>query len=146
MRIRLFIAFITVTSCAKSREIDVMTLRPVCDTIPPNAFTVPPTRVPTVSTSGDRGAIVGTAVEAGTGRPLVSGDARLYPADSQSLALPPAFVDSVGGFALRDVAPGAYTLRIRAVSHRFEERRIGVRSGVIDTIRVALRYFTCVGY
>jgi hypothetical protein len=146
MPILLFISVMSAASCARSQSIDIMSNPAACDTIPPRGFAGPPPQVPTVSTSPDRGAIAGVAVEVGTGRPLVSADVRLHMTESPTLAVFSAVVDSGGGFVLRDVAPGSYSLRIRAVSQRPEERRIEVRSGVIDTTRIALSYFTCIGY
>jgi hypothetical protein len=146
MRASLLIMLIAAAACFKQPAIDVMTVAPVCDTIPPAHVPGLAALLPTASTSSDRGAIVGTAIEAGTGRPLAFSDTRLLAVDSRSLAMPAAVADSNGGFVFRAIAPGEYTLRTRAVAHRVEEQRIGVRAGTVDTVRVVLRYVTCLGY
>jgi hypothetical protein len=146
MRTSLLITLIAAVACFKQPAIDVMTLPAVCDTIPPARAAGVRARMPTVSIASDRGAVVGTAVEAGTSRPLAFSDTRLVSVDSPTLAAFLAIADSAGGFVFRAIAPGTYTLRTRAVGHRVEEQRIDVRAGTIDTVRVALRYFTCIGY
>jgi Carboxypeptidase regulatory-like domain len=146
VRFNLVIALVVTASCARSHTIDVMTLPGVCDTIPPAAVAGPSAQLPTAAASRDHGAVVGTAVEAGTGRPLVQSFVSLYPMDSSARPPYAAGTDSLGGFVFRRLAPGTYTLRIRAIGHRLQDHQVDVRPGVVDTVRVALRYFTCVGY
>ena len=59
---------------------------------------------------------------------------------------PEVLTDSVGGFVMGPEAPGRYTLRVRAMQHMLEERPLELRAGVVGTVRIAMRYFRCIGY
>jgi hypothetical protein len=54
--------------------------------------------------------------------------------------------DSVGGFVVRHLAPGRYTIRVRALNHLPRELRVEAHYGTVDTVRVRLRSYTCQGY
>jgi len=132
---------------------DAMSMPAVCDSAPPPLAAGAQhraVRVPQVARATGRGTVVGTIVEAGSGQPLSYGEASLHRvATDSAVGRPvgrPVMADSLGGFALTDLAPGAYTLRVRAISHRFEEHPVAVRAGAVDTVRVEMRYYSCHGY
>ena len=145
------IAVLTIEGCVSPspREADnVMMLSPPCDTVPPvdaSAMHFTP-ELPGVARSTESGTVIGTVVEAVCGARLSYADVVLRPSGRTTAAPRPTVVDSVGGFALRNIAPGEYMLRIRAFNHRLEDRSLEIRAGGIDTVRAALRYFVCHGY
>ena len=105
-------------------------------------------RVPSVAPRSDRAAIVGTVSEAGTGRPLES--AISLRSDSAASGSPTAartsYTDSLGGFTLLSVSPGAYTIHFQSLGHVMAERHLVVRMGATDTVLAELQFFTCIGY
>ena len=143
------LGILAAASCARSAPRDAMTLPAACDSAPPPVAPAArrAARVPHVAAGDGRGAIVGTVVEAGTGQPLWYGEAWLRPIGTgAAAALGPARADSLGGFALERVAPGTYTLHVRAFTHRATAQQVEVRAGAVDTVRAALRYHACRGY
>jgi hypothetical protein len=136
-------------SCARQHHVDIMSLM-ACDSVPPARGTAAVPHVPTASPRSDRGAIVGTVSERKGGQPVPNGDATLIPMQAAApVGARNQFrvsVDSLGGFALVDVTPGSYTLRVRAINHPLDERRVEVRAGRVDTVRVVMHYYACRGY
>jgi hypothetical protein len=139
-----------IVGCTRPAPIDLMTTPAVCDSISPlgtsGAFAV--ARIPRVGEMREGGAVVGTVTDARSGQPLWHGDASLAPrqAGGTDHGLARVSVDSLGGFVLLAVPPGAYTLRVRALHYKYEERPVVVQAGAVDTVRVALRYYVCRGY
>jgi hypothetical protein len=138
---------LAVAGCARRTSPNVMTLSGPCDSAPPSADSARhrTASIPGVPRSGERGTVVGTITETATDRPLWYGVASLRNSANPAVALL-AQADSLGGFALTDIPPGAYTLLIRAINHQYNERRIVLRPGGVDTIRAELRYHDCRGY
>jgi len=143
-----FVILAVVVGCAPRKAPDVMRARPVCDSIPPQVQLAPLVtgRIPHVSAGRDVGAVVGIVTESGGGGPLPYGDASLLRTPGNVVVAGPVRVDSLGGFALTDVPPDGYILRVRALNHEPEARRLTVKAGAVDTIRLALRYYVCHGY
>lgn len=141
-------ALVVVSACARRAPLDVMAMSGPCDSVPPAvpAGALRRARVPQAAFADGSAALVGTVVEAGTGQALWYAEAALTPAVAAGAAPAPARADSLGGFAFVGVTPGAYTLHLRALSHHYEERRVEVRAGSVDTVRAELRYFACSGY
>jgi len=54
--------------------------------------------------------------------------------------------DPRGGFAVDSLMPGTYHIRARAFNHRLATRDVRVRAARVDTVRIALQYYSCVGY
>ena len=136
-----------VISCANQAPVNVMTLPAVCDSVPP-AVPIAARRIPRVPETNLRpstGAVVGAVIEMVSSQPIAYAMAELRLIDSSRI-LSSVPTDTLGGFALRNVPPGAYRLRVRAMQHRFEERGVLVQEDVIDTVQVHMRYFTCTGY
>jgi hypothetical protein len=139
------------TACGHREELDVMTMPAVCDsTLPP----LPPGALAHVALPADvaasdsTGAIIGTVYERATARPmhaaasLLSAEVR----ETRAVVGPERSTDSLGGFAFRDVPPGRYTLRVRALNHYMRELGILVRAGHVDTVRLDMQFFSCRGY
>lgn len=150
MRLLIFaiIGAVTAAGCTRRAPVDVMMLPGVCDSVPasvaPGARRA--ARIPHVAGDADHGAVVGILVEAGTGQPPSYGDASLRPLGATGPTIGPVRADTLGGFALEHVPPGAYTLRLRAFNHQYQERHIEARAGAVDTVRAELRYYVCLGY
>ena len=136
-------------SCARQHLVDYMSVM-ACGSVPPTSGAGVVPRVPSSSPGSDRGAIVGTVSERKGGQAIPFGDATLIPIQASPLVggrkQLGVRVDSLGGFALSDVTPGSYTLRVRAINHPFDERRVEIQAGRVDTVRVAMRYYACTGY
>ena len=129
---------------------NIMTLPARCDTVPPAV--APGTRwspsVPEVkiASPGD-GALVGTVVRRGTRQP-VRAQLTLRPEPESTGRRAPGeqLANSLGGFSFGRLAPGEYELYTRALSHRPDRRRVFVRAGLVDTVRLELQYEACIGY
>lgn len=121
-----------------------------CDSVPPPvaANARRPVRVPDVVSRSDQAAVVGTVTEAGTARPLESVISLRSDSASGGLrrTMRTGYTDSLGGFALTDIVPGIYTLQFRSVSHHMADQRLLLRRGATDTVRIELRFFTCIGF
>lgn len=79
------------------------------------------------------GSLSGTVVQSDTEAPVADANVVLV-GTSRGTA-----TDADGAFALSDLAPGAYTVRISAVGFATVERTVAVESGAPTTLRVALR-------
>ena len=134
--------------CARHPTPDLMTAQPDCDTIPPRSerLRFAPARIPHVDAKSGLGAVVGSVTEFGQSARLPYGDAILMRSSGDAIVAGPVRVDSLGGFALVDVSPGAYVLRVRSFLHQAEARQLVVKGGAVDTVVVALRYHVCHGY
>ncbi|HET7551678.1 MAG TPA: carboxypeptidase-like regulatory domain-containing protein [Gemmatimonadaceae bacterium] len=128
-----------------------MTVPAQCDTVPP-----PLTRneqlggtIPhDVVAAADSGIVIGVVTEARSGRVLPYSGISLFrgEGDERVMVGSEKATDSLGGFVLGPGSPGQYTLRVRSMQHYLEERRLELQAGTVDTVRVAMRYFRCVGY
>ena len=136
-----------VIGCARQAPVTVMTLPAVCDSVPPAVPTaarrIP--RVPETLLQPSTGAVVGVVIELVNNQPIAYAMAELRLIDSSRI-VSSVSTDTLGGFALRNVPPGDYRLRVRAMQHRFEERGVLVQEDEIDTVQIHMRYFTCTGY
>jgi protocatechuate 3,4-dioxygenase beta subunit len=54
--------------------------------------------------------------------------------------------DSKGGFAFDSIVPGSYQLRVRRVGEYFDTLTIQSSAGRVDTVRIRMRAYRCVGY
>lgn len=143
---------LSVAACARPMpEWDVMSMPPLCDSIPlplkpgePIGATLPEA----VRPSSDSGTAVGTVTEAGTDRTL-GGAAIAFrplpPSDSTRRPTRRARTTRSGGFEVRALVPGRYQFRITGIGHRPHEREVDVRAGVIDTFAVQLGAYRCSG-
>jgi hypothetical protein len=145
------IALAGLSGCAKAQPLDVISAPAVCDSVPPPL--APGERIggelpPGVAATVDAGAVVGVVQEARSGRPLQAATVRLDSVGSRlpSVPLGHALSDAAGGFTLRAVRPGTYTLRTMLIAHVPRERAITVRAGAIDTVSMELAYLHCMGY
>jgi len=122
-----------------------MTLPASCDSAPPHREgpvpAVPAVALPTPPF----GTLVGAVSEAGTSWALPYATIDLTRLDGPAKARLLA-ADSVGGFALEALEPGTYRFRVRSFDHRFNAQDLRVRSAVVETLLVVLRYFRCTGY
>jgi hypothetical protein len=154
MRVILLAAAATLgdlAGCAKPQPLDVMMAPAVCDSVPPPV--TPGERVggelpPGIAAPADSGVVLGVVQQARTGRPLQAASVLLRPRDA-SVAVPPltgTVSNAAGGFVLRAVRPGAYTLRTALIGHLPQEKTLTVRPGAIDTVSTELTYMHCVGY
>ena len=129
-----------------------MDIPAVCDSVPEPLARgeVPGGVLPSHEASFEGASVVlGVVTEARSGRALPSALVALHRADSEAgqvrvgREIP---TDAVGRFVFGPVPPGAYTLRVRAMRHWIDERSLLLRASAIDTVRVQMRYFRCVGY
>jgi hypothetical protein len=147
----LFIMLDVGAGCASRSPPDLMLTEGRCDSVPapltrderrggalPRATSILP----------EAGLVLGVVTEAQSGRVLASaGVSLLQGAGAERTRVgPEVLTDSAGGFVLGPQAPGQYTLRVRKMQHVLEERPLEVRAGVVDTVRITMRYFRCVGY
>ena len=88
----------------------------------------------------DMGAIIGSVadMETGGGVPRATVMIRL---DSASRVLAFTTADTLGGFALADVPVGTYLLSARGITYPEAGIHLGVKQGVLDTARIALRFY-----
>ena len=82
--------------------------------------------------------VVGEVRSSRRGRPLES--TRLLLLDSSGAPRDSASTDVTGAFVLGPVPPGAYRLQARTILHRPLARRLTLRAGAVDTVRVRLTY------
>jgi hypothetical protein len=137
--------------CRRPEPVDIMSAPATCDSVPPPL--APGERVggelPSgISATADSGTVIGVVLQARSGRPLQAVTVRLGPVGSSVTSTPVArtLSNPVGGFIVRSVPPGMYTLRTLVIGHYPSERTIIVRPGAIDTVRAEMAYLHCVGY
>jgi hypothetical protein len=90
------------------------------------------------------GGIIGTLVDSGGALPHYPVMA-ITPGDFPNAALASAIPDSLGGFVFDALAPGHYRLFVHAISHRPDSTDVDVVAGRVDTVRILLQYFGCIG-
>jgi hypothetical protein len=139
------------SGCTQSQPYNVMMAPATCDSVP-----LPLARderaggeLPSgISASADSGAVIGVVLEARTGRPLQSASVWLRPVGSSVASTTDghAVTNAAGGFTLRPVRPGVYTMRASLIGYSPRQRTITVRPGAIDTVGTELTYMHCVGY
>lgn len=152
-RIAALTALTLASACARQQRYDVMSAPAMCDTVPPplRAGERVGGTLPTVEQPApDSGVVIGTVVEAGTGRALAGATVSLHAPFASVSEITPVIVavptNALGGFVLRARAPVTYTLVARRIGSRPTIRSIAVRAGAIDTLQVELLYWQCIGY
>jgi len=126
-------------------ERNVMLATAECDVASPDtvgsAPVIPARRAPPLPF----GAIVGAVADSASGLKIGYSDIMVRRLDqpSDSLLFP---TDPRGGFAVDSLMPGTYHIRARAFNHRFATRDVHVSAARVDTVRIALQYYSCVGY
>ncbi len=142
------VALVCATGCAaRSQSLDVMTMPPVCN-LPTPVLATPVARLPAVvAPDSGFGAIVGYVADS-SGRALPGAQVLLDPPSSggDPTAGLVALLDSSGAFALRAVSAGRHRLEFRAFPYVRVRDTVRVRPGSVDTLRVHLRFYKCVGY
>ena len=134
--------------CAGSaRAQDAMTLPGHCSG-EPAAWSGPAAMIPEVEAPRRGSAtLIGTLSDSTIGRPLRGGSVRAWDARSSGNAKPrETIVDSLGAFALKDLPAGTYKVLARMVGYRFRERTVRLEMGRVDTLAMALAYYSCSGY
>jgi hypothetical protein len=150
--VALLVSGAAIAGCAAAQPPDVLQSAAVCDSVPEPLGTgaVPRGVLPSRDSTPERASVVlGVVTEMGSGRPLRSAGVALFRVSTASRRDPVGQevpTDSAGGFVLGPVPPGAYTLRVRALRHRVDERPVVLRAGAADTVRVEMRYLRCAGY
>ena len=139
------------SGCTRAQPLDVMSAPAVCDSVPPplaRGERVGGELPLGISASADSGVVVGVVLQAQTGRPLSGATVSLRPGGSSltSARMGGAVSNAAGGFSLRPVLPGTYTMRTTLIGHFPRERTVTVRAGAVDTVRTELAYLHCVGY
>ena len=140
------IAVFTYAGCAHQRPIDAMYLNQGCDSItPPLRSTEHHAFFPDIprSSSVGTGTLIGVIAERDSDRPL-SGIVYL----SQSTKTTPRRIqtNTEGHFVFLDIPPGTYEIRARLFGYRQVAHQINIRADAVDTVRMELRYFACIGY
>ena len=145
------LALIASTGCASHQPPNLMLVPGRCDSVP--APLAPDEHRGGASPRAeggpaDEGLVLGVVTEAQSGRAIASAGVSLVrnAGAGPTRVGPEVLTDSVGGFVMGPEAPGRYTLRVRAMQHMLEERPLELRAGVVDTVRIAMRYFRCIGY
>lgn len=151
--IAILTALTLASACVTQRQHDLMSEPAICDTVPPPVRagervggTLPSAERPGL----DSGVVIGTVVEAGTGRTLGGATVTLHAPFASLSEITPAMIavptNTLGGFVIRAPAPVRYTLAVRRIGSRPTIRSIVVRAGAIDTLHVELHYGQCIGY
>ena len=95
-------------------------------------------------TGGFTGALVGTVVDSAAGLPIEHAQLLLRSAITAQPSY--AFTDSHGGFVLGRVAPGNYSVLVRALGYAFRTDSVSISSSRVDTLSTRLRRVsTCQG-
>jgi hypothetical protein len=142
---------VAATACGR-RPVDVMTMTPVCDTVPSplTARETPVASVPDVArVAGDSGVVVGVVAQVISGRALPGSSVELLRATGDSARtelVRRTATDAGGGFVLGPVGAGTYALYIRAVGHLPTTQSLVLGGGKVDTVRIQMRYHRCTGY
>lgn len=93
--------------------------------------------LPQVDVVTQRILLLGAVHDRGSG--TAEAGALLEILDSANTVLATSTTDSLGGFAWRELPPGARTLRVFRGAHRAEIQPINVQIGRVDTVRVSLQ-------
>jgi hypothetical protein len=144
-------AFGLLSGCARPQSYDVMRGSVTCDSVPPplargeRAGGELPSGISPITGSG---VLIGVVLQARTGRPLQPASVWLHKPGSKLVSTTDGHAVSnvAGGFTVRSMQPGTYTMRITLIGHSPRERTVTVRPGAIDTIRTELTYMNCIGY
>jgi hypothetical protein len=88
--------------------------------------------------------VVGSVAQDGTELALKGATIQVRGDSSESWAQS-TVADSLGGFMLL-LPPGSYELRARVIGHRAGTSRVQLKSGTVDTVRLALSFYVCHGY
>jgi hypothetical protein len=145
-QIKVLLLLLVACACS-ARAQDAMSLPGSCSGEPP-AWSGPAARVPEVETPRRGSAtLLGTVSDRSTDRPLRGGSVRAWGAGAPANSEPrEAIVDSLGGFALRDLPPDKYEVQARMVGYRYSERTVRLEMGRVDTLVIVLPYYSCSGY
>ena len=134
-------------SCSRQAApaLDVMSTGS-CDTRPMKPFGRP-VEIPSIRAPPQFGAVTGTVAQAETGDALQGAIVSLMQGSEAKLESSPwRGTDSKGGFAFDSIVPGSYQLRFRRVGEYFDTLTIQPTAGRVDTVRVRMRAYRCVGY
>ena len=141
-----------IAACARSQEYNVMHMEAACDSVPPPlrpgeqiGGTLPAARQPGL----DSVLVIGTLVEAKSGRPLLGGSISLHDSSepiNQNRPTAGAQVNGAAGFELVAPKPGRYSLIARRIGYSPTTLSVSLRAGIVDTVRAELRYYHCLGY
>src|SRR5437763_7603763 len=110
------------SGCSRPQPPNIMIATATCDSVPPplrSGERVGGELPPGVLAIADNGAVVGVVLQARTGRPLQGASVWLGPVGTRVASTPVgrALSNPAGGFALRSVRPGTYTLRTMLIGH-----------------------------
>ena len=87
----------------------------------------------------DRGAIIGAVADSETARGLARATVTLR-LDTAAKVITYARADTVGGFSLSALEPGTYYISARSMTYPERGFRLEVRPGIVDTVRIPLRF------
>ena len=90
------------------------------------------------------GGVIGTLADNGGALPHYPIMA-VTPGDPPTAAHASATPDSLGGFMFDALSPGRYRLFVHAYGHRSDSTDVDVGAGRVDTVKIVLQYFGCIG-
>ena len=104
-----------------------------------------PPRLPeTPSLRAGFGGVIGTLADDGGALPHYPVLA-VVPAGDPNSPHATAIPDSSGGFAFDALRPGHYRLFVRAYSHRPDSADVDVRAAQVDTVKIVMQLYDCLG-
>jgi hypothetical protein len=146
--IELMVAAASLLGCHRAPELNVMHMESVCDSVPPPVR--PGERIgaaiPTdVRAVPDSAIAVGTVMEMSTGRTLAGAAVTLRRDSAAGSAVARVYTNPSGGFRIAS-APGTYALTVRLIGRPPTHQAVTLRAGLVDTLRLEMRYMRCLGY
>jgi hypothetical protein len=138
--------------CARPPQYDVMSAEVICDTLPPPLR--PGERVggmlPSAPRPGlDSVVVVGTVLEAGSGRPLSGGSVGLLATsapDPPDQPIARAVTNNGAGFVIVAPGPGRYSLVAHRIGYPPARLEVALAAGQVTTVRLEMQYRYCPGY
>jgi hypothetical protein len=141
-----------IAGCAHPPRYDLMSAQAVCDTVTPPlrpgerlGGTLPIARRPGL----DSVVVIGTVLEAGSGRPLPGASVGLLPASAPDQPFEPlaqANSNTEAGFVIVAPRSGRYSLVARRIGYAPARRDVALTAGEVATVRLEMRYHHCLGY
>jgi len=141
-----------IAGCARAAQYDVMSAQGVCDTLPPPLR--PGERVggrlPTATRPAlDSAVVVGTVLEAGSGRPLSGARIGLLATTAPTWPYEPlarALTNDEAGFVIVAPRPGRYSLVAHRIGYPPARLDVALAAGKVTTVRLKMQYRYCPGY
>jgi hypothetical protein len=145
-------SILLIAGCARPPQYDVMSAQVVCDTLAPPLR--PGERVggllPTAPQPGlDSIVVIGTVLEAGSGRPLPGASIGLLATSAPDRPDQPvarAVTNTEAGFVIVAPRPGRYSLVAHRIGHPPARLDVALTAGQVTTVRLEMQYRYCPGY